>query len=215
MLELKRDGHARVQTEMVEFIALPFSSSGLVISRSRVGNGKNVQKSVMHLLHFDAVVAVAVASFVRSLNIPEIACKWQNHSFTWIKYDSQKVYQTKLNFEKTVRLTGHLRSVSIFFKVVHPFLFCCYYLYFFLHFSLISVVVPSVWVLIKIGTQSPPPPRGGGRLFLGIRGGGEPPGSPSPYPISDPKIDILHTHFQTWPLKSIPFYQKLCHHNLD
>ena len=82
MLELKRDGHARVQTEMVEFIALPFSSSGLVISRSRVGNGKNVQKSVMHLLHFDAVVAVALESFVRSLNIPEIACQWQNHSFT-------------------------------------------------------------------------------------------------------------------------------------
>ena len=82
MLELKRDGHARVQTEMVEFIALPFSSSSLVISRSRVGNGENVQKSVMRLLHFDAVVAVAVASFVRSLNIPEIACKWQNHSFT-------------------------------------------------------------------------------------------------------------------------------------
>ena len=88
----------------------------------------------MHLLHFDVVVAVAVASFVRSLNIPEIACKWQNHSFTWIKYDCQKVYQTKLNFEKTVRLTGHLRSVSVFFKVVLPFLFCCYYLYFFLHF---------------------------------------------------------------------------------
>ena len=82
MLELKRDGHARVQTEMVEFIALPFSSSSLVISRSRVGNGKNVQKSVMRLLHFDAVVAVALESFVRSLNIPEIACKWQNHSFT-------------------------------------------------------------------------------------------------------------------------------------
>ena len=168
MLELKRDGHARVQTETVEFIALPFSSSSLVISRSRVGNGENVQKSVMHLLHFDAVVAVAVASFVRSLNIPEIACKWQNHSFTWIKYDSQKVYQTKLNFEKTVRLTGHLRPVSIFFKVVHPFLFCCYYLYFccyylyFLHFSLILVAVPSVWVLINFGTQSPPGAAGGG-----------------------------------------------------
>ena len=217
MLELKRDGHARVQTEIVEFIALPFSSSGLVISRSRVGNGKNVQKSVMHLLHFDAVVAVAVASFVRSLNIPEIACKWQNHSFTWIKYDSQKVYQTKLNFEKTVTLTGHLRSVSIFFKVVHPFLFCCYYLYFFSsffsHFSGGSLCLSfdKFWDTV--------PPKGGGglgeRLFLEIRGGGVPPGSPSPYPISDPKIDILHTHFQTWPLKSIPFYQKLCHHNLD
>ena len=160
MLELKRDGHARVQTEMVEFIALPFSSSGLVISRSRVGNGKNVQKSVMHLLHFDAVVAVAVASFVRSLNIPEIACKWQNHSFTWIKYDSQKVYQTKLNFEKTVRLTGHLRSVSIFFKFVHPFLFCCYYLYFFSsffsHFSGGSLCLSfdKFWDTV--------PPKGGG-----------------------------------------------------
>ena len=162
MLELKRDGHTRVQTEMVEFIALSFSSSSLVISRSRVGNGKNVQKSVMRLLHFDAIVAVAVASFVRSLNIPEIACKWQNHSFTWIKYDSQKVYLTKLNFEKTVRLTGHLRSISIFFKVVHPFLSCCYYLYFFLHFSLILVAVPFVWVLINFGTQSPPGAGGGG-----------------------------------------------------
>ena len=169
----------------------------------------------MHLLHFDAVVAVAVASFVRSLNIPGIACKWQNHSFTWIKYDSQKVYQTKLNFEKTVRLTGHLRSVSIFFKVVHPFLFCCYYLYFFSsffpHFSGGSLCLS----FDKFFGPSPPQGRGGGRLFLGIRGGGVQPGSPSPYPISDPKIDILHTHFQTWPLKSIPFYQKLCHHILD
>ena len=210
MLELKRDGHARVPTEMVEFIALPFSSSGLVISRSRVGNGKKCTKKRDALI----VVALAVASFVRSLNIPEIACKWQNHSFTWIKYDSQKVYQTKLNFEKTVRLTGHLRSVSIFFKVVHPFLFCCYYLYFFssffTHFSGGSLCLSfdKFWDTV-------PPRGGGGRLFLGIRGGGVPLGSPSPYPISDPKIDILHTYFQTWPLKSIPFYQKLCHHNLD
>ena len=156
MLELKRDGHARVQTEMVEFIALPFSSSGLVISRSRVGNGKKCTKKRDALI----VVALAVASFVRSLNIPEIACKWQNHSFTWIKYDSQKVYQTKLNFEKTVRLTGHLRSVSIFFKVVHPFLFCCYYLYFFssffTHFSGGSLCLSfdKFWDTV--------PPRGGG-----------------------------------------------------
>ena len=99
--------------------------------------GKNVQKSVTHLLHFDAVVAVVVASFVRSLNIPEIACKWQNHSFTWMKYDSQKVYQPKLNFEKTVRLISFKRPFAIRFNLLQscsPFLFCCYYLYFFLHF---------------------------------------------------------------------------------
>ena len=52
MLELKREGHARVQTEMVEFIAFPFSSSSLVISRSRVGNGKNVQKKRDALIAF-------------------------------------------------------------------------------------------------------------------------------------------------------------------
>ena len=54
MLELKRGGHARVQKEIVEFIALPFPSSkkllNLVISRrSRAARQRNVQKSVMHV----------------------------------------------------------------------------------------------------------------------------------------------------------------------
>ena len=52
MLELKRDD-ARVQTEMVEFIALPFPSSKklkiwsfhVVVVQGRPGN---VQKNVMH-----------------------------------------------------------------------------------------------------------------------------------------------------------------------
>ena len=204
MLELKRDDHARVQTEMVEFIALSFSSSGLVISRSRVGNGKNVQKSVMRLLHFDAIVAVALESFVRSLNIPEIACKWQL---------LVKVYQTKLNFEKTVRLTGHLRSVSIFFKFVHPFLFCCYYLYFFssffTHFSGGSLCLSfdKFWDTV--------PPRGGG-------GGGY--SWEFVVGVCRPVLQVL-TLLQTAKLtfSTLIFrpgnwsetFQKLCHHNLD
>ena len=36
--------------------------------------------------------------------------------------------------------------------------------------------------------------------LLGILGRGVPPGSPNPDPISDPKMTIFHTHFQTWPL---------------
>ena len=44
-------------------------------------------------------------------------------------------------------------------------------------------------------------PRG---VFLGIRGGGV---SPNPDPISDPKIDIFHTRFQTWSLKSMPIFR--------
>ena len=66
--------------------------------------------------------------------------------------------------------------------------------------------------------KSPP---GGREVFLGIRGGGVPPGSPNPDPTSDPKIDIfhtrtfsdlaskIHTRFQTCGR------QKLCHHYLD
>ena len=44
----------------------------------------------------------------------------------------------------------------------------------------------------------------GGEVFLGIRRGGVPPGSPNPGPISGPKRCFFHTRFQTWPLKSIP-----------
>ena len=53
-LELKRGGRARVQTEMVEFIALPFPfSSKIKIWSFHVtlvqGRQRNVQKSVMHV----------------------------------------------------------------------------------------------------------------------------------------------------------------------
>ena len=55
---------------------------------------------------------------------------------------------------------------------------------------------------------------GGGEL-LGILGGGVPPGSSNPDPISNQKYPF-HTSFQTWPLKSIPIlrpaFKKLCHH---
>ena len=54
MLELKRGGHSRAQTETVEFIALPFPSSKklkiwsfhvVVVQERQI----NVQKSVMHV----------------------------------------------------------------------------------------------------------------------------------------------------------------------
>ena len=57
--------------------------------------------------------------------------------------------------------------------------------------------------------------RGGGGELLGILGGGVPPGSSNPDPISNQKYHF-HTSFQTWPLKSIsilrPAFKKLCHH---
>ena len=47
--------------------------------------------------------------------------------------------------------------------------------------------------------------RRGRGVLLGILGGGVPPGSPNPDPISDQKMSLIfHTRFQTWPLKSIP-----------
>ena len=54
MLELKRGGPARVQTKMLEFIALLFEFSGkLKILSFHVvvvqGRQRNVQKSVMHM----------------------------------------------------------------------------------------------------------------------------------------------------------------------
>ena len=56
MLEMKTGGRTLVQTEMVEFIALPFSSSkknlkfGHFTSKwFRDGRQRNVQKSVMHV----------------------------------------------------------------------------------------------------------------------------------------------------------------------
>ena len=53
MLELKREGRSRVQTKMVEFIALPFPSSKRKIWSFHVavaqGRQRNVQESVMHV----------------------------------------------------------------------------------------------------------------------------------------------------------------------
>ena len=54
MLELKRGGRARVQTEMVQFIALPFpSSKNLKYLSFHVvvvqGRQRNLQKRVMHV----------------------------------------------------------------------------------------------------------------------------------------------------------------------
>ena len=76
MLELKRGVRARVQIEMVEFMALPFpslkkTSFDLVISRrSRAGTAKKFTKRrdarakllfcSLNLLLFDVAVAVAV-----------------------------------------------------------------------------------------------------------------------------------------------------------
>ena len=48
---------------------------------------------------------------------------------------------------------------------------------------------------------------GGSGVLLGILGGGVPPGSSNPDPISDHKIVIFHTRFQTRPLKSIPVFR--------
>ena len=48
--------------------------------------------------------------------------------------------------------------------------------------------------------------RGGG-LLQRILGGGVPPGSSDPDPISDQKNVILHTRFQTRTLKSIPIFR--------
>ena len=48
--------------------------------------------------------------------------------------------------------------------------------------------------------------RGGG-VLLGIRGGGVPPGSSNPYPISEQKNVILPIRFQTRPPKSIAVFR--------
>ena len=50
--------------------------------------------------------------------------------------------------------------------------------------------------------------------LLGTIGGGVPPGSPNPNPISDQKIEFFIC-FQTRPRKSIPDFKKLFHHYLD
>jgi len=47
----------------------------------------------------------------------------------------------------------------------------------------------------------------GGGVLLGIFGGGVPPASPNPDPISDQKNAISHTRFQAWPQNSIPVFR--------
>jgi len=46
-----------------------------------------------------------------------------------------------------------------------------------------------------------------GGVPLGIFGGGVPPASPNPDPISDKKNAISPTRFQTWPQKSLPVFR--------
>ena len=46
-----------------------------------------------------------------------------------------------------------------------------------------------------------------GGVLLGILGGGVPSGSSNPHPISDQKMQTIHTRFQTRPLKSIPVFR--------
>ena len=67
MVELKRGGHARVHTEMVEFIALPFPSSKKLniwsfqtfSRRSRAGKVKKCTKNgVLHVQRCCFAVAV-------------------------------------------------------------------------------------------------------------------------------------------------------------
>ena len=62
-----------------------------------------------------------------------------------------------------------------------------------------------------------------GRVLLGILGGGVPPGSPNPHPISDPKMsfsapvfrpDLLYP-YPPYPLSDLAFRQKLCYHYLE
>ena len=48
--------------------------------------------------------------------------------------------------------------------------------------------------------------RGGG-VFLGILGGGVPPDSPNPDPISDQKMSFPHP-FSPWAQKFIPFFRR-------
>jgi len=55
---------------------------------------------------------------------------------------------------------------------------------------------------------SPQYPGSGGRVLLGILGGGTKPGSPNLDPISDRKMSFsdraskIHTYSQTWPLRN-------------
>ena len=46
-------------------------------------------------------------------------------------------------------------------------------------------------------------------ILLGILGGGVPPGSPNPDPISDQKTSFPQ------PFSDLAFRQKLCHHYFD
>ena len=68
-------------------------------------------------------------------------------------------------------------------------------------------ILQTTWTLKKMIFQSVTLAAGkqkSGEVCLGHLGGGVPPGSPNPDPISDQKNVIFHTRLQTWPLKSIP-----------
>ena len=73
--------------------------------------------------------------------------------------------------------------------------------------SYVRGILQTTWTLKKMIFQSVTLAAGkqkSGEVCLGNLGGGVPPGSPNPDPISDQKNVIFHTRFQTWPLKSIP-----------
>ena len=59
MLELKRGGHARVHTEMVEFTALPFSFSSKLKIRSFQVNCRIRYNSVRMKLHKSQSISTA------------------------------------------------------------------------------------------------------------------------------------------------------------
>ena len=73
--------------------------------------------------------------------------------------------------------------------------------------SYVRGILQTTWTLKKMIFQSVTLAAGKQKsreVGLGNLGGGVPPGSPNPDPISDQKNVIFHTRFQTWPLKSIP-----------
>ena len=104
MLELKRGGRARVQTEVLEFIALPFPSSKklkiwsfhVVVVQKRQ---RSVQKSVMHvqsccfanliLLLFEAAVAVAVEARKETRKRGPLARAFSRGSLRSRKYERE------------------------------------------------------------------------------------------------------------------------------
>ena len=69
------------------------------------------------------------------------------------------------------------------------------------------------------GREESTPGRGGGGVLLGILGGGVPPGSSNPDPISDQKMwfsSLVFTLdlYKPYPFSDLAFRQKLCYHYL-